>query len=256
MTPDDVKDGDFPAVAMRNLDTIYVVQAKYLVDADAEGDLIVGGVLQSRSSQVTRQVVDITDGETNVYQSPHVNDQWYEALEMYANGLRDTHSRLESKIEQKQSEIEAKNRYINKQHDIIDRLTSLSKQLRERMQIIQPDPTTQAAGPSNPQYRSGGGIQQPPVQALDQTALQRSTAKPTAFVARCEAVRDTQDHPSQPLERLRFPCLTSSFEHPEYSQQPDVTDADSDAHVQHQSPTPSSVDMMEMESGAEETEEE
>ncbi|KAF2629403.1 hypothetical protein BU25DRAFT_323783, partial [Macroventuria anomochaeta] len=81
MTPNDVKDDDFPGVAMRNLDTIYVMKAKPLASSETDRIISDGGAVRSPGPQVSHQEVDITNGETTFYQNPNVSRQWYQAVE-------------------------------------------------------------------------------------------------------------------------------------------------------------------------------
>jgi hypothetical protein len=242
MTPNDVKGDDCPGMAMQNLDTIYVMQTKASASTKSEHQVYEGGAVQSSEPQAPHIMVDITNGETNTYQDSDVSRQWYQAVEQDSARLRASHAQMKSTIIQQQQQIFAKDKYAAEQQAIIDELTSLSKQVRERLQNPLPDPTAPVAdslAPRAPSLQAPAGrvIRQrpgPPAQhmkqqagqqALQQAAQQRSKANPTAFVVKCEAVRDPEGQAPQHLEPLQFPSLTGGFEISDYTHQPNMNAA-------------------------------
>ena len=237
MTPTDVRDDDFPGVAMRNMDTIYVMEARPLASAETKGELNEGGAVQSPGPQVNCAEVDITNGETHLYQNPDVTRQWCQAVEQDAHHLRAAHASMKSTIIQQQKQLSTKDQEIAHQYQVIRELTDLSRQLRERMQLHLPDPKTQALE-QEPQAAAGHRVRQrpgppPPQQTrqqgkqhvAQQAMQQRPKANPTAFVAKCEAVREPQDQAAQHLKPLQFPSFSSEFAVSDYAHQPNLNAA-------------------------------
>ncbi|KAJ4335953.1 hypothetical protein N0V95_008755 [Ascochyta clinopodiicola] len=194
LTPNDVKDAKFPDANMRDLDTIYVMQAKSFSKGKTDRALDEGGAVQTPRAQVSYETVDITAGETTVFQSPHVSHQWYRAVEQDASRLDAAHSTMKTTMLKAQHEIFAKNKLIAKQNNIISQLTTLSAQLRQKMHLP-PVSTAQALA-------SHVVRQRPP---LRQPAHRPSTPDPTAFMAKCEAARDQQEQAAPRREPLQFP---------------------------------------------------
>ena len=231
MTPNDVKDADAPGLTMQNLDTIYVMQAQSSTSVKNEGDLDEGGAVQSPDLQVPLQLVNITNGETNAYQNPDVSRQWYQAIEQDSARLRASAAQMNSTIiQQQQQQIFAKDQFAARQQAVIEQLTNLSKQVRERFQNPLPDPAPRfLPPPAPPAPHAPSALQAPaarvvrqrpgPPAAAQQPAQPRSKINPTAFVAKCEAVRDPQDHTQQHLEPLQFPSFTSEYHVSDHTQQ-------------------------------------
>ena len=239
MTPNDIKSDDCPGMVMQDPATIYVMQTKASTSTKFEHQVHEGGAVQSPGPQVSHTMVDIINGETNIYQNPDVSRQWYQAIEQDSASLRASYAQMKSTIIQQQQQIFAKDKYAAEQQAIIDELTSLSKQVRERLQNPFPDPTAPAAGSLAPrapslQAPTGRVIRQrpdPPAQhikqqasqhALQHVSQQRLKTNPTAFVMKCEAVRDPEGQTSQHLEPLQFPSLTGGPEVSDYTHQPNM----------------------------------
>lgn len=216
MTPNDVIDADFPGMAMRNLDTIYVMTAKPTDSAHAEGSILEGGAVQCPGPNVKLEEVGITNGETNVFQNPDISRQWYEDVEQDASKLRAVYGTMKSTIMQQKQQICTKDKLIAQLQHSITQLTTLSAQLRERMQLPIPNATTHVSSGPNSQASNGRVIRQRPGPPQQPLPHQRPQARSTAFVAKCEAVRDPLDQSSQHLEPLQFPSFSGEFAVPNY----------------------------------------
>ena len=206
MTPNNVKDNEVPGMAMQNLDTIYVMQAKPLASAETDRELNKGGAVQSPGPQVTHEIADIVNGETNFYQNPDVSRQWYQAIEHDSNRLRAEHGRIKTALIKAQQLVHAKENLIVLQNKTINDLTFYSRQLGDRMPLPRPDPAARIPGPSNAQVAPVSRIErQHPGAPQKQPIQQRIKPDPSAFVAKCEAVRDSAIQAPQHLEPLQFP---------------------------------------------------
>lgn len=228
MTPADVKIGDVPGVVMRNMDTIYVMQAKPPTLTNIKREMGEGGAVQSPGPQVSHETVDITDGETEFYQNPDVTRQWSQAIQKDNTHLCASHHQMKTVITQLKQDLFAKNQQNTQLNAHIAELTKTSKEYRESVQrrlgnATAPDPGPQMAqfslsrtpagrvarqrpGPPNPRVQQRPLRHPLPQQITQQTeqTTQRSKAGPNDFVKKCEAVRDPQDQAPQ-LEPLTFP---------------------------------------------------
>ncbi|UPX21289.1 uncharacterized protein EKO05_0011479 [Ascochyta rabiei] len=249
LTPNDVRDADFPDANMQDLDTIYVMQAKPFTSDETNRVLDEGGAVQSPGPQVSYEIVDITAGETTVFQNPHVSHQWYRAVEQDSTRLHATHSTMKSTIIKAQHEIFAKNKMITQQNHVISQLSSLSAQLRKRMQLPPPLPSSTAQAPSSHVVR------QRPNPHHHQPAQRNSTLDSTAFVAKCEAVRDQHDQAAPRREPLQFPRSSDEFAGSGYSHRGDG-DAEYNAHAPYQGRVYDAADKVVGESGVEEMDQE
>jgi hypothetical protein len=93
MTPALCRDKEFPGAAMRDGDTIIVVnrRASACLPDSKDQDLELG-------TQIACQRIDIQNGETPIFQNPDVNREWYRtadnSLITQRNQLGDQHTRL------------------------------------------------------------------------------------------------------------------------------------------------------------------
>ena len=80
MTPADVKVDGLPGIAMRNMDTIYVMKAEQPATADIKRETSEDGAAQVSRPQLGHQIVDIVNGETRYFQNPGITRQWTQAI--------------------------------------------------------------------------------------------------------------------------------------------------------------------------------
>lgn len=231
MTPNDVKDDDFPGMEMRNLDTIYVMQAKPLALVGTRS-LNDDCTMQFPGSQMSPEVVSIIDGETNVFQNPDVSREWYQAIEKDATHLRALHSRMKSINIQQMLQISNKDKMIAQLQHSITQLTTPSSQLHERIQLPLLNCTPQVHVPTSSKALTGCAVRQRPDPF---NAQQHPKASFTAFVAKCEAVRGTQMAGAHEFEPLDLPRPSSEFAVPSPGYQPDFNSSHGDKvrHLKH-----------------------
>lgn len=237
MTPTEVKVSDSPSVAMRHMDTIYVVQAK-APTTDVKREMGKDAAVQSPGPQVSHRVVDITNGETRYYQEPDVTRQWIQAVHQDNMDLR-------ASVTQLKQELSAKKKQNKELGTYVVELTKMSKDYREMVQrrdkgsqsVI---PNVQVAHPfllppsadrmahQHPQslspvqqhaprkqvnkaaenYRKRAALEAA-LEAVQEASQQNPGTVPSTFVEKCEAVRDPSEQASQQLQPLQFPSFES-----------------------------------------------
>ncbi|KAE8828213.1 hypothetical protein PTNB73_06671 [Pyrenophora teres f. teres] len=86
MTPEDVYDKEYPHLRLQDMGMIMVVkvQPRVLVGVQNDGT----DMLSPIGSQVSEEVVDITDGETTIYQNAGTITQWHRDVQSKMNELR------------------------------------------------------------------------------------------------------------------------------------------------------------------------
>jgi hypothetical protein len=202
MTPQDVKDEDFPGMSINHLDTIYVMVAKPLPTAftfDLTGE---NEGVRSPGPQIPRNSVDIVPGETKLYQNDNIARQWYLAVEHDAARMRGMHGALKSTILRQKQQIEQKDETIKKLQDSLSQVTTLSSQLRGRMQ--DPRAAEPAVVPGDRIIRQR--VEYPRSRPRVNLPQQRN---PSTFVTKCEAVRDPEAQTLQSLTPLQFPTYAT-----------------------------------------------
>ncbi len=229
MTPADVKDEDFPGMAMRNVDTIYVMQAKppsLLSNKDGNG-------MPSPGPQVEYREIELLYGETILYQKPDVSRQWYEAVERDANSLRTACGSMKTTILRQQTQLEAKDRDLARQKRALRDLGDLARQLQRRAHLAPSDPLVQALNEnqqtSNPRpFHLDSPVPSPLSPLTYPTPL---LPLPPAQ-HHLQPFTTTTTIPSNPIfeadraplssEQPQYSSFTSAFSVPEYTHQPNM----------------------------------
>ncbi|KAJ4310126.1 hypothetical protein N0V94_008604 [Neodidymelliopsis sp. IMI 364377] len=198
MTPQDVKDEDFPGTFINHLDTIFVMVAKplptaFTFDLTGEND----GV-RSPGPQIPRNCVDIVPGETKLYQNDNIARQWYLAVEHDAARMRGMYGALKSTILRQNQQLDEQDKTIKKLQDSLSQATTLSSRLGGRMQ--DPCAAEPAVVPGDRIIRQR--VEYPRSRPRVNLPQQRG---PSTFVTKCEAVRDPEAQTLQSLQPLRFP---------------------------------------------------
>ncbi|KAJ4369433.1 hypothetical protein N0V86_009266 [Didymella sp. IMI 355093] len=233
MTPTDVKSDDVPGLTMRNMDTIYVMKAMKPATAGTKRELSEGGAVQSPGSQISHQIVDITNGETRYFQNPDVTRQWSEAVHKDNAQLRALHHQMQTVIMQLREELLAKNQQNRDLNMHMAELTKMSKEYREMVQRRTGNANANAPGPGPEVAQfalshlpSGCVARQCPV-PLDPSVQQHPPRQPASktaeyykqqaaqqrtnndFIKKCEAVREPKEQAPQQLQPLLFPSFES-----------------------------------------------
>ncbi|KAF3036793.1 hypothetical protein E8E12_004180 [Didymella heteroderae] len=280
MTPADVKIDDMSGIAMRNMDTIYVMKAKDEAAASIQREVSEGCAVQSTGPQVSHQSVDITNGETRYFQNPDITRQWYQALQKENVELRASHSQMQAVVTRVRQELVAKKQQNTELITSIDEITKMSKEYREMVQ--RRDPNLSAPGPCPQVARftlskppSGRVDRQRPA-PLDQPVEQRpsridnsiaehykqhhaqhaaSQRVDNDFVKKCEAVRDPNEQVPQQLQPIQFPSFEGGVTVPDFSNDMNMDLAFGNQMQDHGSFL-DAADEVEAESGVEEMTEE
>ncbi|KAF1927378.1 uncharacterized protein M421DRAFT_178140 [Didymella exigua CBS 183.55] len=248
MTPADMKGDDIPGIAMRNMETIYVMKVKTPAIADIKREISEDGAVQSPGPQVSHQIAHITNGETKYFQNPDVTRQWYQAIQKDNAHLRASHHQMQTVITQLRQELLAKKQENTELTTNIAELTKMSKEYREMVERRASDPTVPDPGPQVAQFslsrppagrvaRQRPGPPNQPVQqrparqrinptaeyyrqrAEQQDAQLRAQTEPNAFLKKCEAVRDPNEQVPHQLQPLQFPSFESGSTVPDSTQQ-------------------------------------
>jgi hypothetical protein len=91
MTPEDVHDVEMPHVKLRDMDTISVMKAKHYATMDVNNKNGMKTPLSPVGSQVSEADVEITHGETRVYQNAGTINKWQALCE---NKMREMQARM------------------------------------------------------------------------------------------------------------------------------------------------------------------
>ena len=238
MTPADVKVDGLPGIAMRNIDTIYVMKAKQAATAGIKREMSEDGAVQASGPQLSHQVVDIVNGETRYFQNPNITRQWTQAIEKDNTQLRASHHQMQTVIAQLRQDLEIKKQQNTELNTYITELTKVSKEYREMVQREAPHLNASGPGPGPGPQIAQFTLSRPPAgrvarqrpAPLDQPVQQRPPRKvnPAAeyyklrhaeqaaaqrtnndFIKKCEAVRDPNEQVPQQLQPIEFPSFES-----------------------------------------------
>ena len=123
MTPQDVYDKEFPDSRLQDMDTIMVVKAQPRVLIGIENDGTKTEIpLSPISSQVSEKVVDITDGETEIYQNAGTITQWHRDVESKMISLR-------AQVNALNTEMSRQNMTVTQQRQVIADLQARNAEL-------------------------------------------------------------------------------------------------------------------------------
>jgi len=130
MTPRDVYDEEFPDSRLQDMDTIMVVkvQPRALVGIQNDGtktDIPLSPI----GSQVSEEVVDITDGDTEIYQNAGTITQWHRDVESKMISLR-------TQVNALNTEMSRKNMTVAQQRQVIADLQAHNAELMRNNNML------------------------------------------------------------------------------------------------------------------------
>ncbi|CAO2651433.1 Nn.00g040030.m01.CDS01 [Neocucurbitaria sp. VM-36] len=198
MTPDDVKDEEYPGMAIADMDTIFVMKARPRSLTMAENENTERDAsLSPLGSQASSEEISIMNGETSIYQDGKTITHWFLHSQKKLIEFRNETGELKSTVAMQAKTMAEQEKKLSELKSLQTLLLHQNIQLSQRHQPPYGQ-TLPRLGQAIPSYSNRCGQRQrqrrrAPVQGPPQQS----------FISRLEAVRE----PVEPMPRQRCPPL-------------------------------------------------